>query len=393
MALANLRMAIRLASDWRNELREGDEVAEEALLMVLLPNIRWLDPGTSSPDYGCYIQDLWRQLLGSQSDIKVEQHGQEEDIKVDFLSQSGTPSSLSRLEYFSARVDELGNTSFYGFGLQEEEWSHNTQPPLGHLKHLSLDECSISESVLVLLVDSLEALESLHVTFSYCTYEISLSTWTIYALARRKETLKNLSLFLPNDSEPRDRNELFINAPFDLRLLASLETLSIDYDILFRERNSEPDHPDIVKLPHNLPESMEQLNIRNCRLDEDMAERASHLITSKRKFSKLKSLEIHFKTFEPADDLEKDELSHLSLVVGIFEALRMKLNIFSDDDKVIVSHPMFDPSNRRIRDEEEEWSDVSDSEEGSWEDESHEDEELSEDVNDDEQGRYNLRPR
>lgn len=59
------RYPSELQEDWRKELREGDEVAEVALLMFLLPNVRFLDLGTSSETYGAYVQDLWRQLLGS----------------------------------------------------------------------------------------------------------------------------------------------------------------------------------------------------------------------------------------------------------------------------------------------------------------------------------------
>jgi len=91
--------------DWRNELREGDEVAEVALLMVLLPNIRFLNLGTSSETYGSYVQDLWRQLLGSQSKRTRELYGVVMESHVDFLSQTGRPAILSRLEYFSARAD------------------------------------------------------------------------------------------------------------------------------------------------------------------------------------------------------------------------------------------------------------------------------------------------
>lgn len=94
--------------DWRIELREGDEIAEVALLMVILPNIKHLDLGTSSETYGTYVHDLWRQLLGSQSTKKVKHFYQDLEIDVDFLSQSSEPPSiLSRLECLNARVDSF----------------------------------------------------------------------------------------------------------------------------------------------------------------------------------------------------------------------------------------------------------------------------------------------
>ncbi|THX18081.1 hypothetical protein D6D13_00375 [Aureobasidium pullulans] len=395
---------------WRDDLREGDEVAEVALLMFLLPNIRWLDLGTSSADYGIQVQDIWRQLLGSQSKAKVEHHGQEQEIEADFLSQTGNPAILSRLEYFSARADSFLykdaptiNTvseiltipslkSFYGFGLQEEHWSYNVRLPLGHLKELFFNECRVSEEVLITLVDSCEQLESLDVAFSYYTDEISLSARFIYALARCKETLKELTLFLPDECDSRSRRELFINAPFDLRRLANLDTLSFDYDILFQERHPdpEPDHPDNVKFPHNLPESIERLNVENCRLDEDMARHAASLVATKQKYNKLKFVEFNFKTLEPVNDRERDQVSGMSLTAGVYQALGRKLSIVSDDDKVVVPHPAFDPRNRRQSDQEDGWSDMDEDEDED------EDEEMGD--NDDgnvdpDQGRYDLRPR
>ncbi|TIA23919.1 hypothetical protein D6C80_00464 [Aureobasidium pullulans] len=389
------------ASKRRDDLREGDEVAEVALLMFLLPNIRWLDLGTSSADYGIHVQDIWRQLLGSQSKAKVEHHGQEQEIEADFLSQTGNPAILSRLEYFSARTDSFLykdaptiNTvseiltipslkSFYGFGLQEEHWSYNVRLPLGHLKELFFNDCRVSEEVLITLVDSCEQLESLDVAFSYYTDEISLSAWFIYALARRKETLKELTLFLLDECDSRSRRELFINAPFDLRRLANLDTLSIDYDILFQER-----HPDNVKFPHNLPESIERLNVENCRLDEDMARHAASLVATKQKYNKLKFVEFNFKTLEPVNDRERDQVSGMSLTAGVYQASGRKLSIVSDDDKVVVPHPAFDPRNRRQSDQEDGWSDMDEDED--------EDEEMGDNDNgnvDPDQGRYDLRPR
>ena len=73
--------------------------------MVILPNIRFLDLGTSSETFGTYIQDLWRQLLGSQSKKEIELYGMEMEVHVDFLSQTETPLILSRLESFNARAD------------------------------------------------------------------------------------------------------------------------------------------------------------------------------------------------------------------------------------------------------------------------------------------------
>ncbi|KAI4852097.1 hypothetical protein E4T44_01711 [Aureobasidium sp. EXF-8845] len=169
--------------DWRNELRKGDELAEVALLMFLLPNIQHLDLGTSSGTYGSYVHDIWRQLLGPQSKEIVEHYGMDVEVNVDILSQTDKPLILSHLEFFSARVDNPSYNNapdidvvediltipslknFYCWGLQQE-WSQNLLLPLAHLQRVFLDDCRISQDALVRLVKSCKKLECLDVVWS-----------------------------------------------------------------------------------------------------------------------------------------------------------------------------------------------------------------------------------
>lgn len=169
--------------DWRNELRKGDELAEVALLMFLLPNIQHLDLGTSSGTYGSYVHDIWRQLPGPQSKETVEHYGMDVEVNVDILSQTDKPLILSRLEFFSARVDNPSYNNapdidvfediltipslknFYCWGLQQE-WSQNLLLPLAHLQRVFLDDCRISQDALVRLVKSCKKLECLDVVWS-----------------------------------------------------------------------------------------------------------------------------------------------------------------------------------------------------------------------------------
>jgi hypothetical protein len=375
--------------DWRNELREGDEVAEVALLMVILPNIRFLDLGTSSETFGTYIQDLWRQLLGSQSKKDIELYGMEMEVHVDFLSQTETPLILSRLESFNARADAStyenapnidiveeiltipSLKSFYCWGLQQL-WSENLCLPLAHLKEVYLDDCRVSEDALMFIIDSCKQLASLDVVFSEWSRwtEVRLGMPFLVALAQRKETLKRLTLLLPPMFKQRSRT-LHLAAPFDLRRLTNLETLSIDYEIVFSEHESRPGEDDRhnPKFPHNLPKSIQHLNIEGCMLDENMSECASYLISGRRKYSKLKFLRCGYETLKPANNTEICQIDSLSLTVGVYKALRMELRIDSDDT-VILPHPMFDRKDHPIhsQDFQDDMSDVSGSELGSWED-------------------------
>ncbi|KAH0376553.1 hypothetical protein KCU92_g9716, partial [Aureobasidium melanogenum] len=402
--------------DWRKELREGDEIAEVALLMVLLPNVRCLDLGTSSGTYGTYVHDLWSQLLGPQSTKKVEHYGQDLDIDVDFASQSSEPPLiLSRLEYFNARVDSFLWKSapkihivspiltipslkiFYGWGLQQEYWSENVRLPLAHLKEVFLNDCRVSEDVLIVIIGCCKRLESLDVVFSRWTDEVNLSISFLMALSQRKETLKRLTLFLPEFYEHRNDRELFINAPWDLRDLTNLETLSLDYEIIFSEdADVDPYDPDNVKFPYNLPESIEQLNIENCKLNEDMAECACYLLEARKKFNKLKFFEVNYETLEPANDTQKNQIVKLSMVAGMFKVEGIRMSVVDDDDKMLVPPEMVKVEDGPGSDGEDDWSDMSGSELGSSKDagdRSNEDDRVNEDTNEETQGRYNLRPR
>jgi hypothetical protein len=372
--------------DWRNELREGDEVAEVALLMVLLPNIQHLDLGTSSETYGTYVQDLWRQLLGSQSKKTVEHYGIDVEVHVDFLSQTGTPLILSRLEFFSARVDNSSYENapsvdiveeiltipslknFYCWGLQQL-WSENIRLPLAHLEQVFLDDCRISEDVLICMIKSCRQLTSPDVVYSEWNEwtEVRLSESLLIALAERKDTLKRLSLLLPSMAKQL-HPELFITAPFDLRRLKNLVVLSIDYEIIFSERETGPGEDDHnnPKFPYNLPNSIEQLNIQYCLLGEDMAECASYLLEAKHKHNKLKLLQVTYESFEPETDAIREQLLSLSCVAGIYKAMGLKMKIVSEDGRFVDPHPAFEGRNIGQRSQGE-VLDVSDSELGDWE--------------------------
>lgn len=429
---------------WRTELREGDELAEVALLMVLLPNIRVLDLGTSSETYGSYVHDLWRQSLGSQSKRTLEHLGMEMEVHENFLSQSETPMILSQLECFSARVDistyeNAPNIDivkeiltiptlkeFYCWGLEQPS-CEDLCLPLAHLRQVYLDDCRVSEDALVCILDSCKQLEFLGVVFSGWSEwtQVELGMELLVALTERKETLKRLTLILPPLAKERNPN-LFIQAPFDLRGLTNLEILSIDYEIIFSERESESDEDarENVKYPYNLPESLKRLKIQYCRLDEDMASCASYLFDAgtKQKYEKLKFMQVTYETFDPQNDLEKDQILSLSCVSGIFKALGMELKVVSEDGSLVGPHPAFgytDAAKKYRRDtlnpggsESDDWEDMDSDDDdidnldyghgdGDEEDNDNDrdtvdrdrDDEMVEDTQGEEQGRYNLRPR
>lgn len=243
-------------------------------------------------------------------------------------------------------------------------------------------------------------LESLDVMYSNLTDQVKLSVSFLMALAQRKETLKKPTLFLPDFQEnDQEEYELFINAPWDLRQITNLETLSIDYEILFQEDPyADSNDPDNVKFPDNLPDSIGQLNIERCVLDVDIAEDACYLLEARKKFSKLKSLEINYKTLEPANDFQRDQVVKLSMVAGMFKAGGIRMGVNDDDDKVLVPPQMVKVEDGPRNGEEDDWTDMSGSELGSPESASDEDnendnDETNEDTDDEEQGRYNLRPR
>ncbi|KAG9673542.1 hypothetical protein KCV03_g5014, partial [Aureobasidium melanogenum] len=308
--------------------------------------------------YGAYVQDLWRQLLGSQSTKKVEQYGQDLEIDVDVLSQAPKPPMiLSRLENFNARVDSYlyesapkihivspvltipSLKSFYGWGVQEEYWRENACLSLAHLKEVSLNDRRTSEDVLIVLMHCCKQLESLDSVYSCWTDEVNLSAAFLMALTQCKETLKRLTLFLPDFHVYRV--ELLIHAPWDLRQLTNLETLSINHEILFAEnQDTDQNRLENVKFPHNLPESIEQLKIKSCMLDGDMTEYACNLLEVRKKFNKLKFFELNYYTVEPANVTEKHQLLSMLMVAGMFKNAGIRMSVIDDDGRVLIPTPM-----------------------------------------------------
>ncbi|KAH0282859.1 hypothetical protein KCU62_g9453, partial [Aureobasidium sp. EXF-3399] len=339
--------------DWRNELREGDEVAEVALLMVLSPNIRFLNLGTSSKTFGAYVQDLWRQLLGSQSKETRELYG-------------------------------------------------------------------VSEDALACIVDDCKQLECLDVVYS------EWSRWTgvtlgmpfLVTLALRKDTLKRLTLLLPPSFKLRNHHSN-ITAPFDLHRLTNLVTLSIDYAIIFSERESRPGEDDRYnpKFPKNLPRSIEQLHIQCCRLDQGMAGYALLLLEARRRYNKLKTLQVTYETFEAKNAAEKKQMISLSSTVRLFKDYGLELRIESEEGQFIVP-AVFEDSDaaKKYRkfvldapdSDSDDWDDVDSDDDLDIADDADEEEDEDNDNDNDvddvedemdegthtgEQGRYNLRPR
>lgn len=133
---------------------------------------------------------------------------------------------------------------------------------------------------------------------------------------------------------------LYIYAPFDLRRLEHLAVLSIDYEIMFSERETAPgeDDQNNPKFPYNLPKSIEQLNIQYCSLDKDMAECASYLLEVKHKYNKLKSLQVTYESFESDTDAMKEQLLSLSCVAGIYKAFGVEMRVVSEEGQVIDPH-------------------------------------------------------
>jgi len=414
--------------DWRNELREGDEVAEVALLMVLLPNVRFLNLGTSSETYGSYVQDLWRQLLGSQSKKTRELYGVVMESHVDFLSQTGRPAILSRLEYFSARADNSTYENapnidiveeiltiptlkeFYCWGLEQPS-CEDICLPLAHLKRVYLDDCRVSEDALACIVGNCKQLECLDVVYSEWTRwtGVTLDMPFLVTLAQRKDTLKRLTLLLPPSFKQRNHHS-YITAPFNLRRLTNLVTLSIDYAIMFSERESRPGEDDRqnAKFPTTLPKSIEQLHIQCCRLDQGMAMYALCLLEARRRYNKLKTLQVTYETFEVNTAAEKKQMSSLSSITKLFKAYGLELRVESEEGQVIVPSTFEDSDETKkyrkfVLDapasESDDWDDVDSDDDIDVADDVDEDEDEDEDdgmhegTHTEKQGRYNLRPR
>ena len=280
----------------------------------------------------------------------------------------------------------------------------------------------MSEDALACIVDDCKQLECLDVVYS------EWSRWTgvtlgmpfLVTLALRKDTLERLTLLLPPSFKLRNHHS-YITAPFNLRRLTNLVTLSIDYTIIFSERESRPGEDDWYnpKFPKNLPRSIEQLHIQCCRLDQGMAGYALLLLEARRRYNKLKTLQVTYETFEAKTAAEKKQMISLSSTVRLFKDHGLELRIESEEGQVIVP-AVFEDSDaakkyrRFVLDapdsESDDWDDVDsdddividiaddvdeeeDEEDDNDNDQDDVDIEMDEETHTEEQRRYNLRPR
>ncbi|KEQ69871.1 hypothetical protein M436DRAFT_84924 [Aureobasidium namibiae CBS 147.97] len=240
----------------------------------------------------------------------------------------------------------------------------------------------------------------------------------LVTLALRKDTLKRLTLLLPPSFKLRNHHSN-ITAPFDLHRLTNLVTLSIDYAIIFSERESRPGEDDRYnpKFPKNLPRSIEQLHIQCCRLDQGMAGYALLLLEARRRYNKLKTLQVTYETFEAKNAAEKKQMISLSSTVRLFKDYGLELRIESEEGQFIVP-AVFEDSDaaKKYRkfvldapdSDSDDWDDVDSDDDLDIADDADEEEDEDNDNDNDvddvedemdegthtgEQGRYNLRPR
>ena len=236
-------------------------------------------------------------------------------------------------------------------------------------------------------------------------------------LAQRKDTLKRLTLLLPPSFKQRSHQSYF-TAPFDLRRLTNLVTLSIDYQIIFSERESRPGEDDRQnpKFPTNLPKSIEQLHVQCCRLDQGMAWAALYLLEARRRYNKLKTLQVTYETFETNTDAEKKQMISLSSTTKLYKEYGLELRVESEEGQVILPSPYEDSDaakdyRRFVLDApdsgSDDWIDVDsdddidvlndvdddeDEDSDNEDDEDNVDDEMDEGIRTEEQGRYDLRP-
>ncbi|KAH0281977.1 hypothetical protein M436DRAFT_39764 [Aureobasidium namibiae CBS 147.97] len=288
------RMSIETRRSWLKDLRSGEEQAEVALLLVILPSLRFLRIESRRGDLTKYVRELHDALVGPRptSWTIVSGEGMLRKRRDSIQSQSQLPpqilKALESLNVWSnchgegsleRCVDLLSLpslTSIDARGL--EQWHKELWPwpkpniDLTSLQNLTLVHCRLSGSAITDLLTKCTGLRSLTLNsqFAFNPEEEApfLGTTVYTALQNLAGTLERLTMMVP---------EYITDPDLDLTSFKNLRHLEVDQHLLLYNQGQANMHK-------NLPTSIQQLVVR----------RTSMLIKP--------SLEAIFNTFEPTPD-------------------------------------------------------------------------------------------
>ncbi|THV89707.1 hypothetical protein D6D27_06294 [Aureobasidium pullulans] len=266
------RLDIGFRRSWEKSLKDGEEGAEIALLLTLVPTVLVVHLEPFQLSLGYFVQTLCNTILdpmpqpyvlrtacGMLSKEPAESHSliRQPAPILSFLTTLTVRSpatfsidirncvSLLSLPTLTAFTGELlvGN-------LSQDEPTHFLEVPSNNLRHLQLEHCRIGWRCLEAFLGTFKALQTLKIDTSFA---IDPEYWVpivksgfLKALQGMSGTLARLVLMMPEYA-----NEVFL----DLRTFTKLRYLEIDLDLL----THDGDPPYLHEL---LPPGIQSLIIR-----------------------------------------------------------------------------------------------------------------------------------
>jgi len=256
---------------WLKELRDGDERAEVALLLIMLPNLRFLRIESKRGNLGKYVQELHDTLLDLRpTSWTVECGGGmlwKRPVKIQSQSQQ-RPQVLKALESLSvwSNCDSEGSlercmnvillpslTSFYARGLVQWHKMLRLEPSISFssLQDLKLVHCKLSGSAIQDILTECTELRSLTLNSEFAfdpdDDEMPNLRATVFAaLQNLAGSLERLTMMMP---------DYYIVSDLDLSSFDRLRYLEVEQYLLISYQGHDLMH-------RNLPTSIQQLVIR-----------------------------------------------------------------------------------------------------------------------------------
>lgn len=292
----------RFRRSWKKSLRGGDEEAEVALLLTLLPKLRSLRFDLEEGSLNYFMQKIFNIFLDPSSELQIlkstrgmlHKHAVGSQSKLDqssrILCSLGSLAVRSfdgykiSLENYVGLLSQPSITSFHGRGLTVygASLSFHSGITFTALRHLQLVRCKLDGDGLESVLKRCTKLQSLTIDTKFALDpdpRILLTTKHLDPLKNMTGTLERLKLML---------HEYNIAASLDLRSFGKLRYLHVDSVLLRTNGNGS------LYMHELLPTSIEKITIRRAYIwIQEHIDRLLHAMTANRRLSALSTLKVY----------------------------------------------------------------------------------------------------
>jgi hypothetical protein len=264
------RMCVESRRSWLAALREGEEGAEVALLLILLPNIRFLHIESKTGDLGQFVQELHDILLGPgptswtikstggmlvQHPVEVESQIQQPPQMLKALESLSVWSNGAGIRSLQSCTDlfSLPSLSLFEARGLDQFGALQLEPQISFtsLQHLTLTHCKLRGPAIQALLTRCTRLESLVLDSEYAfnpnASPPTLDAGCLTALQSSASTLERITLLMP---------EYEMESVLDVSSFEKLRFLELNQSFFFSHSLGQ------AHLHKSLPTSIQHLIIR-----------------------------------------------------------------------------------------------------------------------------------